>query len=52
MKETAPKVGCFAYFCDHRLTTTSAYMHVYCYPVFESGMNTDLCEQLPYVEKI
>ena len=39
-----PKVGCFAGFCDHCLTTICmiAHMHVYCYPLFESGTKADL----------
>ena len=37
MKETGPKVGCFAGFCHHRSTTMSAHTHVYCYSLFESG---------------
>ena len=32
------KVGCFDGFCHQCLVTTSAYMHTYCYPLFESGM--------------
>ena len=44
IKEMGPKVGCFAGFCDHCLTTICmiAHMHVYCYPLFESGTKTDL----------
>ena len=41
-KETGPKVGCFAGFCHHCLVTTSAHMHVYSNPLFESGMKTGL----------
>ena len=41
-KETGPKVGCFAGFHYHYLVITSAYMHVYCNLLFESGMKTGL----------
>ena len=34
---TGLKVGCFAGFCHHHVTITSAYMHAYRYPLFESG---------------
>ena len=37
IKETGPKVGCFAGFCQHRLTTMSAHTHVYRYLLVESG---------------
>ena len=37
-----PKVGCFAGFCHHHLTTMSAHTHVYRYPLVESGMKTGL----------
>ena len=36
-REAGSKVGCFADFCHHCLTTTSAYMHAYHYPLFEGG---------------
>ena len=44
MKETGPKVGCFAGSCDHRLTTMTlnAHTHTYHYPLFESGTKTVL----------
>ena len=42
IKETGPKVGCFAGFCHHCLMTMSAQMHAYHYPLFESGMKTGL----------
>ena len=42
MKEKRPKVGCFAGFCHHRLTTMGAHTHVYHYSLFESGMKTGL----------
>ena len=51
INETAPKVHCFDGFCHHHLVTTSAHMHVYHYPLFESRMKTG-CETLLYVEKI
>ena len=35
------KVGCFAGFCHHHVTITSAYMHAYRYPLFESGTKID-----------
>ena len=38
----APKVNHFAGYCHHRLVTTSAHMHAYRYPSFESGMKTAL----------
>ena len=37
-----PKVGCFAGFCHHRLMTVSMHIHMYCYPLFKSGMKTGL----------
>ena len=37
-----PKVGCFAGFCHHRLTTISAQTHAYRYPLFESGTKIGL----------
>ena len=42
MKETGPKVGCFAGFCHHRLMTMSAHIHAYHCPLVESGMKTGL----------
>ena len=42
MHEMAPKVYCFAGFCHHCLVTTSVHMHVYRYPLFESGIKTGL----------
>ena len=42
IKETGPKVGCFAGFCHHYLTTMSAHTQAYHYPLFESGMETGL----------
>ena len=42
IKETDPRVGCFAGFCDHHLTTMSAHIHVYHYPLFESGTKVGL----------
>ena len=44
IKEMVPKVGCFAGFSHHCLTTIcmSAHMHVYCYPLFESCTKTGL----------
>ena len=42
IKETGPKVGCFADFCHHRLMTMSAHTHEYRYPLFESGTKTGL----------
>ena len=38
----APEVNRFAGFCHHRLVTTSAHMHAYRYPLFESGIKTGL----------
>ena len=40
IKEMGPKVGCFAGFCQHCLTTMSAHMHEYRYLLFESGAKT------------
>ena len=37
-----PKVGCFAGFFHHRLTTRSAHTHAYPYPLVESGTKTGL----------
>ena len=37
-----PKVDCFAGFHHHRLTTMSAHMHAYRYPLVESGTKTGL----------
>ena len=37
------KVGCFAGFCHHPVTTTSAHTHAYRYPLFESETKTDSC---------
>ena len=42
IKETGPKVGCFAGFCHHRLTAMSAHTHAYRYPLVESGTKTGL----------
>ena len=42
IKETGPKVGCFADFYHHCLMTMSAQMHAYSYPLFESGMKAGL----------
>ena len=42
MKETGPKVGCFAGFCHHRLMTMSAYTHVYRYPLVVGETKTGL----------
>ena len=36
------KVGCFAGFCHHRLTTMRLHMHAYPYPLVQSGTNTGL----------
>ena len=43
IKETGPKVGCFALFCHHRLVTMSVRTHVHHYLLFESGMKIGLC---------
>ena len=37
-----PKVGCFAGFCNHRLTAMSAHTQAYHYPLVESRMKTGL----------
>ena len=42
IKEMGLKVGCFAGFCDHCLTTMSAHMHAYHYPLYESGTKIGL----------
>ena len=42
MKEMGQKIGCFASFCHHPLTTMSAHMHAYHFPLFESGTKTGL----------
>ena len=42
IKETDPKVGCFAGFCDRNLTTISVYVHACRYPLLESGTKTGL----------
>ena len=42
IKETGPKVGCFAVFCHHHLTTMCAHTHAYHYPLVESRMKTGL----------
>ena len=36
------KVGCFAGFCHHRLTTMGVHMHACHYPLFEGEMKTGL----------
>ena len=36
------KVGCFAGFCHHRLTTMGVHMLACHYPLFESGTKTGL----------
>ena len=36
------KVGCFAGFCHHHLTTMNVHMHAYCYPLFESRTKAGL----------
>ena len=41
-KETGPKIGCFAGFCNNHLVTTSMHTHVYCYPLFKSGIKIGL----------
>ena len=38
----SPKVGCYAGFCHHRLPTTIANMHAYCYRLLENRMKTGL----------
>ena len=42
IKETGPKVGCFADLYHHRLTAMSSHTHVYRYPFVESEMKIDL----------
>ena len=42
IKETGPKVGCFAGFCHHHLMATSADTHAYRYLLVENGMKTGL----------
>ena len=42
IKEMGSKVGCFAGFYHHPVTTISVHTHAYCYPLFESGTKTDL----------
>ena len=42
IKETGPKVDCFAGFCQHCLMTMSVQTHAYCYPLCESGTKTGL----------
>ena len=42
IKETGPKVGYFAGFCHHHLTTMSAHTHAYRYPLVESTTKTGL----------
>ena len=42
IKETGPKVGCFAGFCHHRFIAMSARTHAYHYPLVESGTKTGL----------
>ena len=42
IKETGPKVGFFAGFCHHHLTTMRAQTYVYRYPLFASGTKTGL----------
>ena len=39
--KTSSKVGCFAGFCHHRVTTMSAHTHAYFYPLFESDMSVN-----------
>ena len=36
------KVGCFAGFCHHRVSTMSPHTHAYQYPLFESGTKARL----------
>ena len=38
----APQVSCFTSVYHHHLVTMSAHMHVYHYPLFESGMKIGL----------
>ena len=42
IKEMGPKVSCFVGFCDYCLMTMSEHTHAYRYPLFKSGMKTDL----------
>ena len=42
MKETGPKVGCFAGFCHYRSMTMSVHTHAYHCTLFESGMKSGL----------
>ena len=42
MKETGPKVGCFAGFRHHHTATMSVHTHAYSYTLFESGIKTGL----------
>ena len=42
INEMASNVNCFAGFYHHRLVNTSAHIHVYRYPLFESGMKIGL----------
>ena len=49
-KKQAQKLASVTIIC---MVTTSVNTHAYHYPLFESGMKTDLqCGQLLYVEKI
>ena len=54
IKETGPKVDCFAGFCHHHLTTMSAQTHAYHYSLFESRMKTGfkmiaLCRKIKHI---
>ena len=42
IKETGPKVGCFAGFCHHHLTAMSSHTPAYRYPLVDSGMKIGL----------
>ena len=42
INEITPQVSRFAGFGHHCLANISAHMHAYRYPLFESGMKTDL----------
>ena len=42
IKETDPKVGCFAGFCCNCLMIINVRMHAYHYPLFENGIKTCL----------
>ena len=42
IKETGPKVGCFADFFHHRLMAMSSHTHAYRYPFVESGTKIGL----------